>query len=395
MSAALKLETPIQNDKTTISSNTAILVSCSETQNIEISNKLNQNFKTSARTYHELKEGLDYLMSHSCDLLVINIDHIDKESTQRIEELINFKQIPTIILSNNPNADEEFGISKNNKFVQFVITTSMKKHFINSVEHLIANTGTGAKFQHRISKVSTSTKPRSFYFLASILFLEPIFKILYMKFSTGFDFEIVFRTILSISGFVTNFEFWFMFPLAGIALVTEKSWSFLVFIGVQAYCLFAHFYYVEFTWPYVSDSPHVSSSFLMIINTAIILYFMVPEHRRPFWNKSQKLWRNTSRYTTELPTYFTSGGEKLYTSITNISKTGAYFTSNENIPVGEKTQLQFILNGKVHEVNATIKRTHTTEQKSEYGYGVEFDSLTPPVKEVITEFVEGLNTKIQ
>jgi len=396
MGAAIKLNQQSNHTlKTVITKNTALVISCNEKTNISLSNKLFKSFDTSSRTYKNLKDGLDYLMDHNCQLIVIDLDAIDSDSFERIEQLVNFKQIPTILLSNNPNADEEFGIPRDHLFIEFVISTSVEKHFVKSVSTLFERTGSGIKIKHRLSKISQGKKPRSFYFIAALLFCEPILKTLYMKFSTGFEFEVVFRTIFSMEGIVTNFEYWFMFPVAGLALVSEKSWSFLVFMFVQAYCIFAHFYYVEFTWPYVSDSPHVSSSFLMLINTAVILYFLVPEHRRPFWNKSQKLWRNTSRYATSLPAYFSSGGEKLYTSITNISKTGAYFVSKENIPVGEKTSLQFIIDGKVHEVDAVVKRTHDTEEKNVYGYGVEFESLTTPIKEVIDQYIEKLDTKLQ
>lgn len=394
MGAALELN---NNIVTTDESHkhTAIFIGGNDQLNIALANQLQENFETTTRIYSKLQLGLDYLMDHSCSLLIINLDAIDKHAFERIEKLVEHKQVATIVFSHNPRGDEEFNIAKDHPYIEFVITSTLSKHFVKSVDELLKRCGQVMKLKARLQKVSVTSKPKSFYLLAALLLLEPIIKIFYMKISTGFDFDVVFRTIFSIEGIITNFEFWFMFPLAGVALISQKSWSFAVFMMVQVYSLFSLFYYTEFTWPYVADSPHMSASFLILLNTAVVLYFLVPEHRRPFWNRSQKLWRNTSRYATNLPIFFTNGRDKSYTSITNISKSGAYFMSNENIAVGEKTKLQFFIAGKVHEVEATVKRTHQTEQSNQYGYGVEFDSLPTSTKEVLTEYIESLEMKLQ
>lgn len=392
MSAAFDIDSV--TDAENVSSATAIILGCSEELNILISNQLSAKFELSTRTYPTPKGAIDYIKTHNLNLIIINLDTIDANSLERYQELFKLKQISTLFISHNPNADEEFDLNKSH-YNSFIITTSIEKHLVKTVTGLFKNTNKLIKLRDRIQKVSHTEKPKSFYLLAAALFLEPIFKVLYMKFETGFDFDIIFRTIFSMPSFVSHFEFWGLFPLAGVALITQRSWSFPVFMLIQAYCLFSHFYYVEFTWPYVADSPHLSSTFLLIFNSLIVLYFIVPEHRRPFWNMSQKLWRDTSRFSTKLPTYFTVGDEKLYTSIQNISATAAYFVSEENIPVGEVTSLQFIINGKVHEIEAIVRRTHHTEEKNMYGYGVEFSKLPVETKEVLHQYIDQLETKIQ
>lgn len=372
---------------------TALIICCPEELNIKLANNLAQHFEMSSRTYSDIESALQFLMDNSCEYVILNLDAIDLEYLPRLKEVLKLRQTPTLVISHNIHADEEFNL--NQDFCQFAITTSLSKHFLDVTKTLFKQTNTLIKFKKRIQRAATGEKPKSFYFLAALLFLEPVFKVLYMKFQTEFSFETVLSTIFSMPSLVSHFEFWALFPLAGVALISQRSWSFAVFIAVQAYSLFAHFFYVEFTWPYVSDSPHLSSTFLLVFNTAIVLYFLVPEYRRPFWNMSQKLWRDTSRYATKLPTYFTLGDEKLYTSIQNISQSGAYFQSSENIPVGETTILQFIINGKVHEAEAVVKRTHNTQDKNKYGYGVEFSKVSDPTKEILNQYIEKLETKLQ
>ena len=317
----------------TESKSTAVVIGSEDFTQTNISGKLNKYFLYNVRTYKDLKSGLDYILKNKTSVVVIDIDQIDIDALKRVYEIISYTQTPTILVSQDASSNKEYYLPTNDSFITFLPKALINNMFRETLDLLLKENGITSKLNHRVKKISGSQKPKSFYFLAALLLLEPIWKIVFMKMSTEFSFEIVLRTIFSMEGVVSNFEFWFMFPLAGIALITEKPWSFLVFIGVQIYCVFSHLYYVEFTWPYVSASPHVSSSFLMFVNTAVILYFLVPEYLRPYWNKSRMLWRDTSRFQINLPTYFTFGTEKVYTTITNISASGAYFKTQNTCQV--------------------------------------------------------------
>lgn len=377
------------------SKSTAVVIGSEEFTQNNISSKLDKYFLYNVRTYTDLKTGLDYLLKSKTSVLVIDIDQIDIESLKRVYEIVSYTQTPTILVSQDASSNKEYNLATNQPFITFLPKALINNMFRETLDLLLKENGIASKFNQRVQKVSGSNKPKSFYFIATLLLLEPIWKILFMKFSTDFSFEIVLRTILSMEGFISNFEFWFMFPLAGIALITEKPWSFLVFMGVQAYCIFSHVYYVEFTWPYVSASPHVSSSFLMFVNSAVILYFLVPENLRPYWNKSQMLWRDTSRFATELETYFTFGTEKIHTKITNISASGAYFKSSEKLHLGRLTSLSLIIEGKVYDFKATVKRAHPTEEPNLFGYGVCFEELSVADKDFLKNYVSKLETRIQ
>ena len=397
MSASTKPISDFSNEITAKSNSnaTAIVIGKEEFTQSNISSKLNKYFDYNVRTYKDLNAGLEYILKYKTSVIVIDIDQIDIDSLRRVYELVNYTQTPTILLSQDASSNKEYFLATNHPFITFLPKALINNMFRESLELLLKENGITSKLNHRVQKVSGGRKPKSFYFLATLLLLEPILKILFMKLSTDFSFEIVLRTIFSMEGIVSNFEFWFMFPLAGIALITERPWSFLVFIAVQVYCIFSHVYYVEFTWPYVSSSPHISSSFLLFVNTAVILYFLVPENLRPYWNKSQMLWRDTSRFATNLPTYFTFGTEKVYTTITNISASGAYFKTSEKLNIGRITELSFIVDGKVYTFKASVKRTHPTEIENVFGYGVCFEGLEQEQKDFLKDYVSKLETRIQ
>lgn len=373
----------------------AVFIGQEEFTQTNVSSKLDKYFDYNVICYNDLKKGLDYLLKFKASVLVIDIDQIDIEALRRVYEIVSYTQTPTILVSQDPSSKNDYFLPTNNSFITFLPKSLLNNMFRESLTLLLKENGITAKLGHRMQKVSGDRKPKSFYLLATLLLLEPILKIIFMKFSTDFSFEIVLRTVFSMEGIVSNFEFWVMFPLAGIALITERPWSFLVFICVQVYCIFSHLYYVEFTWPYVAASPHVSSSFLMFVNSAVILYFLVPENLRPYWNKSRMLWRDTSRYSTDLQAFFTFGTEKVNTTITNISGTGAYFKSSEKLHIGRVTQISFIIGGKVYEFKAAVKRTHPTDIDGVYGYGVCFVNLSQADKEMLKSYVGKLETRIQ
>jgi hypothetical protein len=219
--------------------------------------------------------------------------------------------------------------------------------------------------------------------------------VFYLKLQTGFDWEILSRTIFGIEGIVSNFEFWALFPLAGYALLSVRSWSFFFFISLQAYSLFAFFTYEKFTWPYVAETPHISSTLLLIFNSALVFYFMAPANRRPFWNKTRNLWRNTSRYATSLRTQYKLGSNKITTTVTNISETGAYFTTTKSLPIGHKMQIDIPINGEVKSIDAIVRRSQDTAHEKYFGYGIEFDYKTKADKVELKEFIHSLNHRIQ
>lgn len=373
----------------------ALVIGTNELTQRNISNKLSRNFDFNVLTYTDLNAGLEYLIKFRASVIVIDIDKIDIDALSRVYEIISFTQTPTILLSEDSKANKEYLLTTEHSLISFLPKAVINTIFNETLEILFKDNGIATKLNQRLKKVSSRKKPKSFYLLASLLLLEPLFKTLFMKFTTGFSSEIVLRTIFSIEGVFSNFEFWFMFPLAGVALISEKSWSFLVFIGVQLYCFYSLTNYVEFSWPYVSESPHISAKFLMFVNFAVIFYFLVPENRRPYWNKSQMLWRDTSRFESHLPTYFTFGTEKIYTTITNISGSGAYFKTAEKLHIGRMTEVSFVIDGTVHTMNVCIRRTHPTELEGIYGYGVSFEGIDNEKRDIIENYIKGLDKRIQ
>ena len=83
------------------------------------------------------------------------------------------------------------------------------------------------------------------------------------------------------------------------------------------------------------------------------------------------------------------------TTITNISETGAYFTTTKNLPVGHRMMLEVPLGDDVKNLEAIVRRTQSTAHENYYGYGIEFKYKNKQDKIELKEYINSLNHRIQ
>ncbi len=372
-----------------------LIIGSEERLNIIISNKLHDKFHYNIVCKEDLDSGLDFLTSESTDLVIVDLDDISDEGALRLNKVLGHFQLPGLFISSDSTRLGDLRQNLDVDFISLLPKAILSNMFNDTLKILLKKTNPATKMSKRFMEVGTLEKPLSLYILAAGLFLEPLIKILYMKLQTGFDWEILMRTVFSIEGVINNIEFWALFPLAGYALVSIKSWSFFFFIGLQIYSVYNYITYEKFTWPYGTETPHISSGLLLFFNMALVLYFIVPANRRPYWNKTRRLWRNTSRYATSLQTKFKSNGKTICTTITNISETGAYFITTHRLPVGHKMELSLPIEGEEKKIEAIIRRIQETPNESYFGYGVEFSGITKKDKKLLKSFVKELCHRIQ
>lgn len=218
-------------------------------------------------------------------------------------------------------------------------------------------------------------KNRPFLFLLIAFFhlVEPLIKLAYFKATTPFSFGTIISNIAQIHSTKEMIEFWLLFPIAGLALLGVKRWSYPIFVGVQIYNIYGHMTYEKYTWPYVSEIPFASGLILLFINSLIIIYFALPDVRRPFFDKSVRWWETRTRYTQSIPiTFHTNNPRDIMDGvIENISETGVFINHKNIIDVG--SELKINLNYKDHSM--TIKGHVVAHHafKGQRGMGVQFD----------------------
>lgn len=216
-------------------------------------------------------------------------------------------------------------------------------------------------------------RPLIFIFLSLLHLVEPLIKIFYFKAQTGFSYSLIMENIVQIDGAKSFFDFWLLFPLAGIALISVRKWSYPIFVGVQAYSIWNHLFYTSYTWPYVAKNPHLFSLLILSVNVMIMLYFMLPDVRRPFFDKDIRWWEHRVRYNLSFPISFSKGDpNKLYDAdVLNISLSGAFLNyQGHHISVGDLIRVICVYEGESAIVNAEVVSRH--QYLGVEGLGIKF-----------------------
>jgi hypothetical protein len=213
-------------------------------------------------------------------------------------------------------------------------------------------------------------KPLIFQILSALFLVEPLIKILYFKAATHFDFGTIFENIISRSSFREIFDFWIVFPIAGIMLWKLRKWTYFAFLGVMAYLIFSIATYEKYTWPYNSDRPLFYHYFIIAITLFTIAYFLVPDVRAPFFNKKLRWWESKPRYRITIPAKITGNKITFQSEIMNISQTGAFLKDNNLLTPGDVVSLTFESEGLLMEIPVKVISRHVIS--STPGFGVQF-----------------------
>ncbi len=207
--------------------------------------------------------------------------------------------------------------------------------------------------------------------MLSIFFLlEPAIKILYFKAATHFDFYTIFENVLSRHSFREIFDFWIVFPVAGVMLWKLRKWTYFAFLAVMSYLIFSILTYEKYTWPYNTDKPLLYHYFVIAITLLTIAYFLAPTVRAPFFNRNLRWWESKPRYRITIPAKVTGNKITFQTEIINISQTGAFLKDNNLLAPGDVISLSFESEGLMMEVPVKVISRHVIADTP--GYGVQF-----------------------
>jgi hypothetical protein len=221
-------------------------------------------------------------------------------------------------------------------------------------------------------------KPLIFIILGIIHLIEPLFKLIYFKATTRFPMTTILENVTQMSGAREVFEFWFLFPIGGLALLGIKKWSYPVFVSVQAYSIFTHLSYESYTWPYVSSTPQWPSLVILSCNITMIIYFLLPEIRKPFFDKDMRWWEHRERYTLRVPCSFSSyqNNSLQDAEILNISLSGAFVSIDNNLfKQGDRLTINLTFIDENISLRARVVSIHSFDSAKGVGVMFEYETI--------------------
>ena len=337
----------------------------------------------------DLYHGLSLLEKKHYQLVAFNLGELSlgAKDLERIFALLEKKQVCALFVSSSEKIKSKADESERMEFVppdlkeELLADALLKLRKLNSLDKQLVN-------------LSKQKRSLPFYLLGAALFAEPVLKVAYLKIQTGFDLGQVLGIVTSIESPMKVFEFWFLFPLAGLALVRTAWWSLFVFLGTHVYSLYAHFAYEKFSWPYVQDSPHVSSYLLLLLNTVLFLYFLFPENRKPFMRKTKEIFRGAKRIALNQQVILRVGDKNGEAMMSNISETGALIRTDEHFEIKDSLEVEVEIGGEMKVFEAVVVRELSPAGRRNDGsreYGIKFTFKKRAQRRLVQNFVLELD----
>jgi len=214
-------------------------------------------------------------------------------------------------------------------------------------------------------------KPLIFSIISILCMIEPLIKILYFKAITHFDFMVIMTNLITRNSFKDVFDFWLVYPLAGLLLFKLRKWTYFAFMSLLIYIVHSIMTYEKYTWPYNSDSPFMYHYVVVIMTMMVFMAFLLPGVWEPFFDRKVRWWEPKVRYAVGINCSLKNDMVIFPSEIINISLTGAFLKDSSYFKVGDKLDLEFNFLGK--DVLLPVMVIHKHSIHGRHGYGVQFN----------------------
>jgi hypothetical protein len=214
-------------------------------------------------------------------------------------------------------------------------------------------------------------KPFIFTIISLLCLVEPVIKILYFKAITHFDFVVIMSNLMARDSFRDVFDFWLVYPLAGMLLWRIRKVTYFAFMSLLIYIVYNILTYEKYTWPFNSDSPFIYHYIVVVMSIMVFITFLFPKVREPFFDRRVRWWESKTRYQVNIACHLKNEHLVFPSEILNISGTGAFLKDSAYFNYGDKLNLEFDFLGTQITLPVEVINRHTV--KGQNGYGVKFN----------------------
>jgi hypothetical protein len=173
-------------------------------------------------------------------------------------------------------------------------------------------------------------------------------------------------------------------PLAGLAIFAVKRWSYPIFLFLISWVMFRNF---QVWHRYPQQVPIALLLAGYFFNLVLVSYFLIPEVRRIYRDKSLRWWENQPRYQVETPVKVTplDGGPAIAGSVKDISEGGVFIACPGGLTLKSRIRAEFMAGGESLEVLGEV-----VHQGYSAGYGVRLDQ-TRESRQAIRRIIRTLH----
>lgn len=216
-------------------------------------------------------------------------------------------------------------------------------------------------------------RPLVLKLFALFLFIDPILRLSFISIESEFPFIAVLQKTFTLNP-IEFFNFWFLFPISGVLLLSVRVYSYILFILVQLYSLYFHINYIPYSWPYLAKHPSSTAYLLLTINVLMMCYLLLPRSREIFFDKNLRWWERGSRYTINEPCFAKVLDKEIHGKVIDLSFGGALLKLDTPVETGSIMNLDFDVLNKNISINAYVVREIKREEVTYYGTQFIFES---------------------
>lgn len=223
-------------------------------------------------------------------------------------------------------------------------------------------------------------KPLLITLISFLCLIEPLIKLFYFKATTHFDFATILANVTTRNSVIEIFEFWLLFPLAGLMLTRLRIWTYYTFIMLMAYASYSILNYEQYTWPYNASEPFAFNIAMAAASFGVILFFLMPGTRRLFFDARVRWWEPMVRYNVQIPCEVMTTRGPVKSTILNISKSGVFIEDHEAFVVDDINRIDFVSHGEAFTMLLALKNKHSIKGQKGVGAQFYFDTLNQYLK---------------
>lgn len=175
-----------------------------------------------------------------------------------------------------------------------------------------------------------------------MLFLEPLFKLLYLKVNSGFSFNRIISSFYSSTNFISFFAYWALIPLCGLLIYKTRIYTFFLAVLIHLYFLVHLLIWTPYTWPYYSSTLPQIVWFTLIINIISLSILLLRNNKKLYFHPNLRWYENATRYLVPKKDLNNESG----ITILNISSSGILFKSLKKLQVGDSFSLENPIDSK-------------------------------------------------
>lgn len=223
-------------------------------------------------------------------------------------------------------------------------------------------------------------RPLIIKLLALYLILDPFIRAAIISIETDFSFWHVIMKTFSLD-MLNILNFWVLFPLSGILILSVNPLAYGVYVATQIYSLALHWNYQPYDWPYLSATPFFTAYVLLFFNLFFVIYLLMPGSREFFFDKNLRWWERGSRFVINEPCFFRRMDREIHGKVLDLARSGALVASDEAMELGDLIHIEFdVLNRKLSLGAQVVREVMADGPGHEYGVQFMFSDLIQKLK---------------